>query len=316
MVLSLKTFEATGQVVHPDVALTPPLVFSSVWHLALTSYPYGKGSQEYPAIFESRDGVTWTPQVGAASPLFTERDTPGVLSDPDWVYVPESKELWLYYRTVTSANTIFLSRSNNGSRWTRPAVVAQVPNHELVSPSVVHAARRSWSMWSVNGGPIGCNGPSTTVERRSSTDGQRWSAPRTVDLVQPGYYVWHIDVTWIPSLRQYWAVYPVKTPGNCVTPAVFLATSDDGDTWTTYPSPVLVHGADPALQDVIYRSSVAYEPRSDAVRLWFSGATARAGRYVWSAATQTRRRESLLAQIRQRPAAQLRVNAALPPPEP
>lgn len=316
MVLSLQTFDGTGQVVHPDIAFTPSLSFGSMWHLVVTSYPYGKASQEYPSIYESRDGVSWSPQAGASNPLFTERDTPGTLSDPDWLYVPDSKALWLYYRAVSGANTIYLTRSRSGARWSKPAVVASAPNHELISPSVLHGARRGWSMWSVNGGPLGCNGSGTTVERRVSLDGLHWTAPRVVNLVQPGYYVWHIDVAWVPSLRQYWAVYPVKAAGNCITPAVFLATSDDGDNWTTYPSPLLTRGENPALQDVVYRSSISYDANSGLVHLWFSGATFRGGRYEWSAASQIRRRGSLFAQISQPSFARIRANAALPPPEP
>jgi len=60
-----------------------------------------------------------------------------------------------------------------------------------------------------------------------------WSPPEQVSLVQLGYSVWHIDVQWIASRSEFWALYNVKTPGSCTTPAVYLATSGDGVTWRT-----------------------------------------------------------------------------------
>ena len=123
----------------------------------------------------------------------------------------------------------------------------------------------SWEndSWSVNGN-VGCTGSSTTVELRRSPDGMNWSAPTTVSLSQPGLYPWHIDVEWIPSRNEFWALYNAKTPASCTTGAVYLATSSDGLQWTTYPSPVLARGAIPELQDVVYRSTFAYDDASDA----------------------------------------------------
>jgi hypothetical protein len=85
-------------------------------------------------------------------------------------------------------------------------------------------------MWSVNSN-VGCTAATTSVELRRSTNGLAWSPPQQVMLSLPGMFVWHIDVQWIPSLGQYWALFNAKVAGNCSTPALYLATSADGVTW-------------------------------------------------------------------------------------
>ena len=216
--------------------------------------------------------------------------------------MPESRELWLYYRQVTATeNVILLTRSSDGVRWGPALGVARAPGHQIVSPSVVRRGPREWLMWSVNSGTVGCRAARTTVELRRSEDGVAWSTPVTVPLQQPGYSVWHIDVQWVPSRREYWALYNVKTAESCNTPAVHLATSPDGTTWTTYPSPVLARGAIPAFEDIVYRSSFEYAPVSDAITFWFSGARWDQRGFVWSAAVERRPRDEVFAGI-QRPA--------------
>jgi hypothetical protein len=133
------------------------------------------------------------------------------------------------------------------------------------------------------------------VELRRSTDGLQWTDPVTVDLVQPGYSPWHIDVQWIPSRQEFWAVYNGKTPGSCTTPAVFLATSSDGVTWRVQDWPVLAKGRVPQFADIVYRTTFAYDPLTDAITFWYSGARYDGTRYVWSAAVERRRRSEVFA---------------------
>jgi hypothetical protein len=124
-----------------------------------------------------------------------------------------------------------------------------------------------------------------------------WSKPLTVDLTQLGFSVWHIDVQWIASRGEFWALYNVKTSGSCTTSAVYLATSTDGVHWTTFPSPVLARGAIDELRDVVYRSTFSYDEASDAITFWYSGARVDGGIFLWRAAVQRRLRENLFAII-------------------
>jgi len=289
--LALATYDGSGQVVHPDFAATPPTMFASGYHLAITPYPFGDARRENPSLFGGRRFDTWGLDPGAPNPVVLPRA--GYLSDPDLVYQPDARELWLYYRQVTDRNVVHLIRSTDGIAWSAPVDVVSGPNHDVVSPSVVRRGPGDWWMWSVRSGTLGCSAPSTTVDVRRSMDGITWSDPKTADLTAGALWPWHIDVEWIPSRNEFWALYNAKTDTGCTTPAIYLATSTDGLTWKTVERPVLMKGRIPAFQDIVYRSTFAYDPTTDAVTFWYSGARFESGNYVWSAAVERRHRAEL-----------------------
>jgi hypothetical protein len=138
-----------------------------------------------------------------------------------------------------------------------------------------------------------------------------WSAPRTVALGQDGLFPWHIDVQWMPSRGEFWAVYNSKLPETCTTPVVSIATSTDGVTWRVADKPVITKGRVRELQDIVYRTTLAYDPVADVITFWYSGARFDGGRYVWSAAVERRARTEVFA-----PAAGLRLDANLYAPAP
>ena len=289
--LAFSTYDGSGQVVHPDYAATPPGTFGLPRHLAITPYPFGNAAFENPSFFESRRRDTWTRPAGGPDPVVLP--AAGYLSDPDLVYVADLGELWLYYRQVTSDNIVQLVRTSDGRTWSAPVEVVRAPNHQIVSPSVVRRASADWWMFAVNSGSSGCGAASTVVEARRSTDGIHWGPAAPVQLSQPDFWPWHIDVQWIPQLNRFWALYNVKTATGCTTPAVYLAESTDGLDWQVVAPPVLVKGAIPELQDIVYRSTFEYDPATDAVTFWFSGARYESGKYRWSAAIERRRRGAL-----------------------
>ncbi len=288
-VLALSTYDGSGQTVHPDIAVGPdgPV-------LVITPYPFGNSSYENPSLYVT-DGSRWFAPPGVSNPLVRPRS--GYLSDPDLVYVPDTQEWWLYYREADEQNIIWVVRSNDRLRWSAPVEVARAPNHEIVSPTVVRRSANDWLMWAVNGGS-GCTAPRGTVELRRSTDGLHWSSPMAVVLPPSnGLTPWHIDVQWMDALGEYWALYNAKEAGSCTTPALYLATSRDGMTWATYPTPVLSKGADPAIADIVYRSTFWYDAESDVVTFWYSGARYDGNNYAWATVTQQRPRAALLADV-------------------
>jgi hypothetical protein len=288
--LTLETYDRSGQTVHPDFVATGPGWTHSSDYLFLTPYPNGNAMLENPSVYESLDLLHWNAPGGVINPIAAPQE--GYYSDPDAVFVPEQNELWLYFRQVTQANVVRLTTSRDGVNWSAPVEVARAPNHELISPTVVRRGPNEWLMWAVNGN-VGCTGPDATVELRRSVNGTVWSNPERVTLSQPGVFPWHIDVEWIPSRAEYWALYNVKVPGTCATGAVYLATSPDGLQWRTYPSPVLAQGAVPELRDVVYRSTFSFDAASDAVTFWYSGARFDNNTYTWRSAVQRRRRADL-----------------------
>jgi hypothetical protein len=315
--LTLGTYDHSGQVVHPDVAPLARIGGYPFW-LGVTPYPNGNANFENPSIFQSANGRFWQVPAGLTNPVV--RPASGYLSDPDVLFDTGDGRLWLYYRQVTGgANEILLTHSSDGLHWDAAEQVLRAPSHQIVSPTVVRGSPAApWVMFSVNSGPDGCVARETTVERRTSTDGVHWSAPARTDLADPGQVPWHIDVQWIPARGEYWALYNTyPTGGTCTTDALRLARSRDGLHWTGSPSPVLRRGASAAFRDVVYRSSFAVDAASEYVTFWFSGASYATGNYVWRAATETRRVADVLAGAGQPVSAELLAAPIdLPPPEP
>lgn len=315
--LTLATYDSSGQAVHPDVVRGHGNA-TGFW-LAITPYPGGNAKFENPSLFHSKDAKTWVVPPGITNPVALP-DSDAYLSDPALV-VNTDQRLWLYFRSVVhSQNIIKLIRSGDGLHWDGATDVVSVPSHQLVSPTVVRGAPHApWQMWSVNAGPQGCSAPVTTIERRTSGDGLNWSAPSTVDVVQPGQAIWHIDVQWIPARSEYWALYNTYPAGtSCVTNKLYLARSADGVKWTTYPAPIAMAGVISAFKHLIYRSTFMTNPKATNVTLWMSGAVyGQQTGYVWQTATVTTSVADLLA-IASSPAATLRVApffGSLPPPE-
>jgi len=303
-VLHLPTYDGSGETVHPTYAGPPSPWPSSLHYLFVTPYPNGASAMENPSIFAGLDGVAWDSLPNAPDPLIRP-DNGTYLSDPEAVYEPDLNELYLYYRQVADSNIINLITSTDGAHWDVPRVVVKGANHTVISPAVVRLSAGDWLMWSVNAGRLGCDAETTTVELRRSVDGLRWSPAQTVALTQPGSWPWHIEVKWIPSRSEYWAVYNTKLPSNCATSLLYLATSPDGMIWTTYPSPMLMAGATPELQDIVYRSTFSYDARTDVITFWYSGARYDGKRYKWSTVMQRRARAEVFAQISRSPAAAL-----------
>jgi hypothetical protein len=295
IMMNLATPDGSGQTVHPDVAAMPDTWTGASRYLVITPYTFGNAGVENPSLFSGHDGFTWHAPDGVVNPLVTPER--GYLSDPDALYDPASDELWVYYRAVTDANVIELLRSRDGRHFGAPTEVARGKNHTVVSPTVVRRAADDWLMWAVNAN-VGCTANSTYVALRRSTDGLHWSTETPVHLTQAGFYPWHIDVQWIPTFGQYWAIYNVKLPGSCSTPALYLATSADGINWTTYPSPVLARGAIPEFADIVYRSSFSYDAATDMISFWYSGARYESPNYIWRSAFQRRSSAEVFASIR------------------
>ena len=295
-VVSLTTYEGSGQAVHPDILTTPKTWGSNSAYLVVTPYPQGNAAFENPSIFLSGPDNSWTTPQGAQNPI-AHPAAGGYLSDPDALYNPSTNELWLYYRQVSNTNQILLIRSTDGVQWTVPITILSVPNHQAVSPTVVRRSETDWLLWTVNSGPNGCAAASTTVELRRSTDGIHWSDPTTIPLGDHNDFPWHLDVAWIPTQNQFWALYNAKSPGSCTTRVLRFATSPDGEHWTTAPNPLLMTGAIPEFADIVYRSSLQYDAASDTVTLWYSGARYTNSAYIWHVAVQQMTRAALFAKV-------------------
>jgi hypothetical protein len=172
LVLTTPTYDGSGQSVHPDYAAAPSWWANQNSYLAITPYPGGDITKENPSLLTGTSSRHWRTIDGAPNPLALPGE--GYLSDPDIVFDPDSRQLWMYYRYVGGGkNVIKLIRSSDSKHWTEPVDVVSEYNHEVVSPSVVRRGPNDWWMWSVNAGPAGCGAIATEVDVRHSTVASR-----------------------------------------------------------------------------------------------------------------------------------------------
>jgi len=269
------TFEGSGQGMHPGV-----IEFAAPWNgykywMSMTPYPNNNFFLEDPSILASNDGLSWQVPTGATEPVAASVRIHAF--DPELFYDSASDQIWLYYMDEALDGLHLMRKtSSNGVDWTASQDLLTLPAYQMLSPAVEKTAA-GYALWTVNSGTIGCSALQTTVERRTSTDGISWTPSQTVNLSQPGYQVWHLDVTFVPSKNEYWAVYAAYPQTNCGSTSLFFARSSDGTNWTTYSKPLLSPGTGWDAGQ-IYRSTVIYEASTGAFRLWYS---ARDTGHVW-----------------------------------
>lgn len=279
--LEIPTYDSTGENVHPDI-----LRFAAPWHgwrcwMLFTPYKGSNVSLENPSVVASDDCLAWQVPDGVRNP-FVQPPALAYNSDPDHALDPGLGEVVSLHRVVTDRmNRIFISTTADGRVRTRPQLAFEESNHHAVSPALVISADRVGRIWYVDAGG-GCNYGWSQVKLRTAhpTAGQSlrdatWSSPENVDLYQPGYVVWHLDVLQLPGSQGYlalYAAYPSTGPGvRCSNDDDFLAWSPDGRKWHTFHAPILWRGMEGLGLASLYRGSLGYDPDRNLLHVWFSG---------------------------------------------
>jgi hypothetical protein len=264
------TYDGSGQVVEPTVLYFPNSWQGHVYWMVLSAYPFGQNRFENPSILVSEDGQTWSVPSGLQNPIAVPAQ--GNFADATIVYDNESDELVAYFlndvRGIEYRESMLRITSADGIHWTAPEVLMVGQNTFVNSPTIAKVTN-GYNLWSIDT-ESGCSTQNSTANLRTSLNGLVWSAPRPVNMVQPGFVIWHLNIIWVPAVGQFMslvAAYPRGT--DCGHTKLFFANSIDGSTWQTYSEPVLEpsQGWDSAQ---IYRSSLVYDPGTDLFRVWYS----------------------------------------------
>ena len=278
--LSVPTYDLSGQSVHPDV-----VEFGAAWHgapywLTMTPYPDGRPAFENPSVLTSDDGTALDVPQGVMNPLVGAPGLPSYNSDPDLAYDAAFDRLVMSYRVVHDGlNTIMVTSSADGDAWDRPHIAFEEPAHSAVSQSMTPAVDGHPPMaWYVDAGPAGCGAAATRVMMRQGAsdvarlDATDWSPSTQTVFDQAKRVIWHLKVRYVPAFHEYWAIYVAYAPGGttCTDDDLFFARSSDGVVWTTYARPVLRHELRSWTAGALYRGSFLYDPSSDELRVWFS----------------------------------------------
>ena len=272
--LTIPTYDGSGQVTEPSVVF-----FDSPWHgfrywMAFSPYPNGDASKENPSIVVSDDGKTWQVPPGLVNPLALPGPV-GYLADASIFYDRKSNQLWVYYLdTQPPTGNIGVKRfiSSDGIHWQSQGTLFEIPAYNAESPTIEKVAG-GYYMWAVNSGAAGCSAASTVVEYRLSTDGINWSPPQPANLLQSGYEIWHLNVSYISSKQEYWALLAAYPAGSdCGHTVLFYSTSLDGMNWTSNSKIVLAPGMTWDNAE-IYRSTLLYDPGNNSLSVWYSASS-------------------------------------------
>jgi hypothetical protein len=269
--LNTSTYDGSGQTVEPTVLYFPELWQGFAYWMIVSPYPfYDNAAFENPSILVSTDGQDWTVPAGLVNPIALP--TEGIFADASGRYNDESKQLFVYFLNDMPGppyeESLLRVTSSDGIQWSAPQVLISGQGTFVNSPSVTKVGN-TFQLWSVNTN-IGCGTQNSMVNRRTSSDGVNWSAPQPLNISQPGYVIWHLNVIAVPSKGQYMSLLAAYPLGSyCGKTILFFANSHDGINWQTYPEPVLNVGAGWDSGE-IYRSSLLYDPETAILRVWYS----------------------------------------------
>jgi hypothetical protein len=279
-ILTVPTYDGSGQAVHPDVLWFPQGWRGWEYWMAFTPYPRGKQQYENPSIVVSHDGKSWVVPQGLINPIVRPGLGGAYNSDPDLSYDVANDRLVMLSRQVSgNFNVISSLTSANGTAWSAPKVVFRRRNHGMISPALILPESGRPQVYYVDAGGKACPKRSTRILRqdaaslealRPSAVERGWGAAIETGLQQPGYWIWHVDVTWVSARQEYWALYPAYPKSGCGARDLFFARSQDGKKWTTYPSPLLRHLDQPWTRAMLYRASAVYDADRDVLRVFLS----------------------------------------------
>jgi hypothetical protein len=276
------TFDGSGEATHPAVAR-----FAQPWHgwkywLAMTPYKGSSATLENPSIITSNDGIHWSVPAGLKNPLVA---TPAAVSeynsDPHLLYDAGSNRLVMYYRVYNATkNIIYALSTADGVKWENDHVAFSDASHDVVSPALELTLNGDLRTWYVASGAAGCDSRKISTKTRLAVQASTkkledasWQAATNLGLRQPNFLIWHLSVQPVAALNRYLAIYPAfRTTSQigCLDDELFLATSKDGQDFTSYPLPI-VSRKNPWIEfSSLYRADLTYDALHDLTEVWFS----------------------------------------------
>ncbi len=262
--LSLPTYDGTGEVVHPDVLFSPGAEWPFL--MAMTPYARTRGELENPSLLVSEDGLrflegpTDNPIVG---PPPVDHN-----NDPDLVFDEERGVHRILYLETLRPETqhLIALESRDLVEWTSEKVLTYALAEEpfMVSPAVVREGQGA-RLYYVNSSV-----PGHAVEYLRSEDGRSFTKDATPVAVPfaEGFHPWHLDVF---AAGSGWAMLVNGYFDDFQTQALYLATSPDLEHWELRQEPLIEPGV--WRSKLIYRSTGVVS--GDRLAVWFSFRTKR-----------------------------------------
>ncbi|MDB5254282.1 MAG: hypothetical protein JWL80_348 [Parcubacteria group bacterium] len=252
--------------VHPDVLLGGTEGCVTKKQIA-TPYKGSNANFENPTYF-CLNSSRWISPSFMNNPLVPHPGPNRYNSDPDMFYDPALKETVITWREVDATyNSIKALTTKDEVNIFQKGELFQERNHNAVSQtSVLEPDRSRWNMWYVQSGGGGCTAPSTQVMLREaipipgkSVTAVPLKVVGPVNIAQPGYVIWHIDVIRAEGIGYIMlaAAYPKGTDcGHC---DLFLYVSQNRTDWENFAIPFLWRSMPGFNVKTLYRGSLLYD---------------------------------------------------------
>ena len=256
-VLTIPTYEGSGEAVHPDV-----IQVDGTYWMAMTPYPASENDDENPSILTSTDGTTWTVPAGLTNPIVAFPGGDEHNSDADLVH--DGSSFHLFYRRTTEAGgddaeSIRTLASSDGVTWgSETTILSGNDRAAFLSPAVVKDGS-TWKMWVVDAAAS----PNELHIYTSSSATGSWTKSATCTLPSSSDDIWHVDVVahagGFIGMFNYCDLNTSGTSAYLVT-----AVSNDGLTWRLHDTTIDPGGS--VLR--VYRGVLLFDAGD--WRLWYS----------------------------------------------
>lgn len=251
------TPDTTGIAVHPDV-----IDFGAEgWNgyrfwMAVT--PLANEQEENPNILVSNDPYNWQAPPGLTNPIEPPPPFPHFNSDTALVYDDTTDTLYCFWRYFENDDeTIYYSKSTNGSTWTAKQMVLYSPGttRRYTSPTFVKVSG-GWRVYV-------CSQGAEYVSYFTITDLEQTWVPPTTAAIPTGMGLAHIDIT--KAGARWYAVGHSPSNGSNIR----SLTSDDLETWTARKT---IMQTRPGEWDSgrFYRPAIVPHENGTHMRMWYS----------------------------------------------
>lgn len=185
-IVSVKTYDGSGQACHPSVTC-----WKNRFFLACTPYPYEIEYYENPSLWEWK-GNNWQPVKGVSPIVEPQKRGFEHYSDP-CLFVKD-EELYLLFRKCErydegKIDILFLTKSKDGIVWEKEQEIIRGKGNHLISPGIANERNKLFVVEYYDC----CN---TSLISYELTDGFCISKKRKCNIqgLDEEYFVWHIDV--------------------------------------------------------------------------------------------------------------------------
>ena len=274
--------------VHPDIMMGGQRGCATKRQIA-TPYKNSNPNFENPTFF-CLNSKGWFSPLFMKNPLVPHPGPTRYNSDPDMFYDEALGETIITWREVDpSFNTIKALTTIDEVNIFQRGILFQERNHNAVSQtSVLESDRSLWSMWYIESGGGGCTSSSTRVILREAVPLPGVSVTAVplkvvgpVNISQPGYVIWHIDVIQVEDVGYIMlaAAYPKDT--DCGHNDLFLFVSQDRKNWENFNIPFLWRTMPPFNVKTLYRGSLLFDPRNRSLGVTLSAMSLFGDWRVW-----------------------------------